>query len=1134
MLFIFLSRSAIVFGQTSRIDSLENKYKVATTDSSRVRILKDISWEYLNNRGNLQLAETYIDSIYNISQSGNLPWGTSIAHYQYAVLNRQKGDYSEALEHIKQFLDYSREINKPFSIANGLYQKALILDNQGEIEESLEIYYDILKIYQDLDDPFSIATTQNAIGEILKKTGKMEQAMENYQNALEIFTSLDDKIEIANCLFNIGDTYLQQHNYIEARSYFFRALQLDEEMDSDWGKAFDYEALGKVYGEQKSYTQSLNYHQRALELREKLGMKLELAMSHNQIALIYLELENYPLAEKNIKKAITISEEIGAKTQLQDNYEVLSKIHEASGEYEQALAFKNKAVTLKDSLFNEAKSKQIEELQVRYDTEKQQNAIASLQKDAEINDLKLERQKTLRNILIGVALATTLSFLYAFKRYKQKQREKQAIDEKKRAIDAEKKRTEIEKQRVLELEKINRLKDEFLANTSHELRTPLVGIIGLSESLKDGVAGKLPKVANENLEMIANSGKRLSHLVNDILDFSKLKNEDLKLALKPVDIYAISNIVLRLSRPLVQNKKLKLINSIPKDIPLIEADENRLQQIMHNLIGNAIKFTEKGYITLFAEVKNDMLAISVSDTGIGIPEDKLDSIFDSFEQVDSSSERAYGGTGLGLSITKKLVELHSGTITASSEEGKGSIFTFTMPLSKLNRKDYQDSDTYKTENVPKLQDYSIADSNTAIPEVVSSKDTPIILVVDDEPVNRRVLENHLTMAGYQIIEAGSGKEALEAIATEPQINLVLLDVMMPGTSGYEVCEKIRQDYLSTELPIILLTAKNTVSDLVSGFNAGANDYLTKPFSKGELLSRIKTHLNLNAIHRATSRFVPSEFVKSIGKESITDVKLGDYAEKEVSVLFSDIRDYTTLAESMTPHQNFKFVNAYVGRMGPIIKENHGFVNQYLGDGIMALFPESPEGALDSAIEMQRALSLYNKRRVEEKGFKPLSIGIGIHTGPLIMGIIGDTKRNDPAVISDTVNCAARVEGVTKNFGANIIISGDTLNQIENPADFNFRFLGRVRVKGKQKSIEIYECIDGDSIHKISLKLETKKHYDQGISLYYDGQFNEASTAFQWVLYKNPGDTVAQYFNERAKKYAVLGPPEDWTTGSVLI
>ncbi len=1119
-------------GQTSRIDSLQKIFPTLKSDSLRVRNLKDIAWEYLNNRSNTELAKKHIDSLLSISKKANMPWGLSMADYQYAVLERQKGNYSEALTHIDGYLNFDQTKKEPFALANGLYQKAIILDNLGNYNESLKIYYDILKIYEEHDDPFSIATTLNALGEILKKTGKIDQAMESYQRALEIFQDLDDKTEIANCLFNIGDTHLQQKEYDLALQYFNDALALDQKTNSEWGIAFDYEALGKVYGYQKRHSQALEYHKKALALREKLGQRLELSMSYTQIGAIYLEMENYAKAEENIKSAIAIAEDIGAREQLQENYKILSSIYEKIGDFKKALAFKNQFISIKDSLFNVEKSKQIEELQVRFDTEKKQDAITSLQKDAEISTLKLNQQKTLRNIIIGIAAAALLFLWFAFNRYKQGQRAKQAEEEKQRAVLEERKRTEHEKQRVAELQKIDKLKDEFLANTSHELRTPLVGIVGLTESLQDGVAGKLPKEALENLEMIANSGRRLSHLVNDILDFSKLRNQDLALSKAAVDVYAISNIVLRLSQPLLKDKQLKFINSIPKNVPLVVADENRLQQIMHNLVGNAIKFTEKGYISLFAEVKGDLLSISISDTGIGIPANKIDKIFNSFEQGDGSVQREYGGTGLGLSVTKQLVELHGGTITATSDKGKGSIFTFTLPLSDKTRKEL------KIEAQQPLASVQAIPSSGPVQVIPKEKpklplEAPKILIVDDEPVNRRVLENHLSMAGYSIVEANNGKEALKLIGEETDFSMILLDIMMPGMSGYEVCEKIREHYSTSDLPIILLTAKNTVNDLVTGFNSGANDYLTKPFSKGELLSRIKTHLNLNTIHKATSRFVPSEFVKSVGKESITDIKLGDHIEKNVTVLFSDIRDYTSLAESMTPEQNFKFVNAYVGRMGPVIKENEGFVNQYMGDGIMALFPKNPENALDAAIEMQRTLSLYNKRRVEEKGYKPLSVGIGLHTGPLIMGIIGDTKRNDPAVISDTVNSAARVEGMTKHFGANIIVSGDSLELMTDPSGFNFRYLGKVRVKGKQKALEIYECIDGDSIESISLKLETKTHYDQGIELFFDSQFNEASTAFEWVLYKNPGDSVAHYFNDQSKKYAILGAPEDWKSGTVM-
>ncbi len=1119
-------------GQDSAIDSLQKAYTHASSDSARVGILKNISWKYLNNRSNIDLAKKHIDSFYHISERAQLYWGISIANYQYAVMERQQGDYNSALDYIEKYLDYKRNKDSPFDLANGLYQKAIILDNLGSFDQSLEIYYDILKIYETHKDPFSVATTLNAIGEILKNTGKMEQAMESYQKALNIFTDLGDKTEIANCLFNIGDTYMQSKDYTLAVEHFDKALALDKETQSEWGMAYDYEALGKVYAFQDDYSKSLEYHNRALELRKKLGQRMELSMSHTQIGAVNIALREYSNAEKNLRNAVQITEAIGAMSQLQKNYGLLSELYEKTGDYEQALVFKNKSVTVKDSLFNTEKSKQIEELQVRFDTEKKQDAIAALQKDAEISDLKIKQQTTLRNIVIGISIASFLVLLFAFNRYKHAQRVKQADQEKKRAIDEERKRTETEKQRVSELQKIDKLKDEFLANTSHELRTPLVGIIGLTESLKDGIAGNLPEKAMDNLNMIANSGKRLSHLVNDILDFSKLKNKDLILSLRPVDVYGLSNIVLQLSQPLLQDKKIKLINSIPKEVPLVDADENRLQQILHNLIGNAIKFTPKGYITLLAETKKDKLSIIISDTGIGIQSDKLETIFNSFEQGDGSTQREYGGTGLGLSVTKQLVELHGGTIQANSEEGKGSIFTFTLPISKTKRKDLKKKKQPTSDFVQPMSTYKEAE-NVPIEKLNSNNEALQILVVDDEPVNRRVLENHLTVAGYTVVEVSSGKEALKALKSDITFNLILLDVMMPGLSGYEVCKKIREDIPASELPIILLTAKNRIQELVTGFDAGANDYLTKPFSKSELLSRIKTHINLNTIHRATSKFVPMEFVQSVGKDSITDVKLGDHIEKNVTVLFSDIRDYTALAETMTPEQNFKFVNAYVGRMGPIIKENKGFVNQYLGDGIMALFPNSAESALDAAIEMQRTLALYNKRRMEEKGYKSITVGMGLHSGPLVMGIIGDSKRNDPAVIADTVNSGARVEGVTKHYGANIIISESCLKSMEDSSGFNFRYLGKVKVKGKQKAMGIYECIDGDSISSISLKLETKKDYETGVQLFFDQQFEEASKTFDKVLSKNPNDSVVKYFHNKASIYAISGAPGNWQSVTVM-
>lgn len=405
------------------------------------------------------------------------------------------------------------------------------------------------------------------------------------------------------------------------------------------------------------------------------------------------------------------------------------------------------------------------------------------------------------------------------------------------------------------LESLDKLKDEFLANTSHELRTPLNGIIGIAESLHDGAAGRPTDAMRANLAMIITSGKRLAGLVDDILDYSKLKTSTLDLQIKPVNIRVIADIVLTLSRPLTRGKTLTLTNAIDSDFPFVDADENRLQQILHNLVGNAVKFTPSGTIAIAAGSSGGMARISVSDTGIGIATDKLDRIFEPFEQADGSISRKYGGTGIGLSISKQLVELQGGTLQIKTKEGEGSTFTFNLPLSREAADIIDTSAAVSTISgaEPVTMDMLAPAQATAVPLDAQPRPGRRVLVVDDEIVNQQVLKNVLTLNGYTVFQAFSAKEALAAIDSGQPFDLVLLDVMMPMMSGYEVCEKIRQKLPPNELPIIMLSAKNQIEDLVTGLDAGANDYLTKPISKEELLARLKTHLNLKTLMAENAR-----------------------------------------------------------------------------------------------------------------------------------------------------------------------------------------------------------------------------------------------------------------------------------------
>ena len=286
-------------------------------------------------------------------------------------------------------------------------------------------------------------------------------------------------------------------------------------------------------------------------------------------------------------------------------------------------------------------------------------------------------------------------------------------------------------------------------------------------------------------------------------------------------------------------------------------------------------------------------------------------------------------------------------------------------------------------------------------------------------------------------------------------------------------------------------------------------------------------MEMQQINDAFSKFVPYEFLHAIGREYIMDVKLGDKTYQDVTVLFLDIRNYTTLAESMTPDDNFSFIQKFVGLMGPIKINNRGFVNQYLDDGIMAILPEQVDDALKAAIDMQKELANYNQRRVTS-GKERIRMGVGLHTGPLIMGIIGDEKRSDPATIADTVNTASRLEGMTKYYGIRILISGESLQLFKSRQNYHARYLGEVLVKGKNRPIKVYECFDGDEENIRDKKLTSLKQFEEGLKYYYIRDFSEAIIIFNHITEDNPEDRAASYYYSKAVSYALKGVPDDWT------
>ncbi len=378
------------------------------------------------------------------------------------------------------------------------------------------------------------------------------------------------------------------------------------------------------------------------------------------------------------------------------------------------------------------------------------------------------------------------------------------------------------------LEKANRLKSEFLANMSHELRTPLNSIIGFSEIMIDQIYGDLNKKQSKFMENIHKSGIYLLELINGILDLSKVEAGKVKLNLSVFQIAQALKEVLNIIKPLAAKKNIIISYSIEKGINEVSADRLKYKQIMYNLLGNAIKFTPSGgSVTVSVTREGNLLSTSVIDTGIGIKDDDVNKIFESFRQADGSTTRDFGGTGLGLTLTKQFVEIHGGEISVRSRVGEGSIFTFTIPLIEKE----QPEPAIKQ----KAQELSSSFDRAQAGETALNKD--LVLVVEDDVDSNKLLSGYLHEAGFKTVQAYNGCDGLK-MAKELKPFAITLDVMLPGMDGWEILKKLKSSADTKEIMVIIVSM---TSNKELGYALGAIDSLTKPLSKKNLLETLAKH-----------------------------------------------------------------------------------------------------------------------------------------------------------------------------------------------------------------------------------------------------------------------------------------------------
>ena len=372
-------------------------------------------------------------------------------------------------------------------------------------------------------------------------------------------------------------------------------------------------------------------------------------------------------------------------------------------------------------------------------------------------------------------------------------------------------------------EEANQAKSTFLANMSHELRTPLNAIIGFTRIVRRKGEGTLPEKQVENLDKVLASAQHLLELINTILDIAKIEAGRMDVQLSSFAIRPLIEGVVATSQPLVKQDKVRLLIEVDDGLPSLYSDQDKVKQILLNLLSNAAKFTSQGHIRIAAHRQEQVLLVQVSDTGIGIAAEALGRIFEEFQQADTSTTREFGGTGLGLSISRNLARLLGGDLTVDSLEGQGSTFTLRLPLTYTGAVFERSA----VEAFPAVSRAAVSTSPAGA--------APLVLVIDDHPDDVILLKESLEEAGYRVTAALGGDDGLQK-ARQLQPFAITLDIMMPGKDGWQVLHDLKADPETRPIPVVMISI---VDKNALGYRLGAADYLVKPLQEHELLDSLE-------------------------------------------------------------------------------------------------------------------------------------------------------------------------------------------------------------------------------------------------------------------------------------------------------
>ena len=601
------------------------------------------------------LSNTISTSIEPFSKNAKEANETAYAHLM-------KGEYEQAykLSNIakrKALLeDDQQELARAISnIASNLYYL-------GNFEQALSLYKESLNIAQSQNDILGIDRALGNISAIYLDLGKYTEAL-NYQvRDYELLKDTDDTRLKAKALIGLSEIYVRLGDKPKAYKYFNLAKKLLTNHDFPFYDAYiliRQSAIATLDGDYEKSIQSLNEALSVAKKNNFHGLRVQILA---EMAEYNFKNGDIASAKENAVIALESAKQLKMKSSELQSHQLLSRIHEDAGQYNLALKHNKKVFEIDKEITGEKVQLLAEVTKIDRQVQETEERLHQSEQETQIAQLQLETQR--QNQITWTAGLISLSLLIIFSLYRRSSKK------------------QIEQQVKLnnELKELDKLKDRILANTSHELRTPLNGIIGLSDILVTENEDKFDLETLESIQLIGKSGKQLAETVDDILDLARLKSRKMPFKYRSFDLIPLINEVIKLCEPLTNSRDVTFHFKAKSQSQQIIQDPKRVQQILFNVIGNSAKFTEKGHITIDYEIVDDKVRINVKDTGIGIPSDKIERIFEGFEQVNPNNNRVHTGSGLGLAISRELILNMEGKINLNSELGTGTEVCIEFPV----------------------------------------------------------------------------------------------------------------------------------------------------------------------------------------------------------------------------------------------------------------------------------------------------------------------------------------------------------------------------------------------------------------------------------------------------------------------